>query len=802
MDAFFDDLRYGIRMLLKRPGLYAVAILTLALGIGVNSAVFSFVKTALLNPLPYRDSGRLVAVWQDYRRHGGREREWLSYPNFADLRSQNRTLRDLAIFQVGNAVLTGGQPESVFMESVSASTFDLLGVHFLHGRGFLPEEENHGAAKVAILGNKLWHSRYAGDPRILGKSIVIDGEPHTVVGILPPNFYAPLAIDPKLYTALQTPKREPGDRRELVYRGFGRLKPGVTLAQARADLGAVATRISQQNADAARDVGVAIYPLQDEIMGKAAPALLVLLVTAGFVLLITCVNVANLLLARAAYRRGEIGLRTALGATRRRLVVQMLNESLLLALLGGGLGIGVAIAGVAFLKKLAVTAAFPLPDLDAVQVDAGVVGFTLLTTIVTGYLFGLMPAFDARRADITRALKDGASLASGRSTSWRTAHLLVVAEIALALMLLVGSGLMLRSLARLRQVDTGFDPSRVLTFQLDVLSSRQPKGQQVRAFYSNLISRLEELPGVVSVGAISTIPMAGDNEDSKFRIEGKSAEERVQLWFRIISPGYFKASGLSLLQGRGIEERDQPSSPYVAVINRTAAEQYFPGENPIGRVLMSQESRFTIVGIAKNARSFSLTAEELPAVYLSQAQVTDRAMGIIVRTQGDPRQLAGPVRAILAEMDPTMAATNVTTLTDLITASLAPQRTLSLLLSFFGILALLLAAVGLYGLMTHLTGQRSREIGIRMALGSSARTVMRLIVGQAFVLSLAGIALGLLAALVAGRLLKSLLFEVSTFDVVSFAVSAAILLATALVASYLPARRASRLDPARVIRTS
>ncbi len=799
MDHLLQDLRFALRMIAKQPGFYAVAILTLALGIGANSAVFSFVKAALLDALPYRDAGRLVAVWQDYRRHGGPEREWFSYPNFVDYRNQSLVLENLMIFDDASFVVRGnGEPEALKGAQASPWAFDLLGAHFLLGGGFPPQE----SAPVVVVGQALWQRWFGGDPRVVGKTIVIDDTPRTVIGVLADDFYFPLVPAAELFIPLDHARIPATTRTDLNLRAIGRLKPGVTLAQARADLAGVAARIEREDPRMDRNVGASVFPLRDELMGKAAPALLALLVAVNFVLLITCVNVANLLLARAVSRRGEMGIRAALGAERTRLFRQMLTESLLLALLGGGLGFVLAIGGVHFLKRLALAVAFPLPHLQAVGIDAGVLAFTFLAALVTGVLFSLAPAGAIRRASVNQVLRDGGGTASLRAAGAHTGRVLVGIEMALALVLLVGSALTLRSFARLRQVDTGYRTAGVLIFRLNLPASHYPEKHQVRTFYDDLVRKLEALPGVTSAGAVSSLPMSGNNTDTQFRIEGPAGpSDGFKLWYRIASGGYFKTAGLPILAGRAFDERDQGDAPQVAVINQAAAHQYFPGETPVGRILLGRRSRFTIIGVVKNGRTFKLTADEPPAVYLASDQVPFRSMGVAVRGGGDPWRLAGPVRTVLRSLDPTVAASNLDTVDDVVAASLAPEKCLSVLVGIFGAMAVGLAALGLYGLMTYLTRQRTREIGIRMAMGADSRRVLELVLRQALVLAAAGLGLGVIAALALTHLLRSLLFEVSALDPLSFAASAVLLMATALLAAYLPARRASRLDPAAVLRS-
>jgi putative ABC transport system permease protein len=799
MDTLLRDLRFGLRMLFKQPGFFVVAVLTLALGIGANSAIFSFVKVAILDALPYHNAERLVMVWQDYRHRGGPEREWFSYPNFVDYRTQSRTLEDMAVFDAGKFVLTGtGEPEAVSGELVSPSFFSVLGVQIPQGRSFLREEANPGSAPVAVVSHGLWKRRYSGDPEIVGKKIVIDDKPYTVVGVLPEDFFAPLVPDAAVFLPMPTPNVGPGSRTDLTLRAVGRVKQGITLSQARADLATVARRIVESNADADRDVGATVYPLREETMGKARPALLALFGAVALVLLIACVNVANLLLARAIRRRGEIGLRIALGAEPKRLTRQMLTESLLLAFIGGSLGMLLAGVGMDLLKRLAISASFPLPRLESVRVDAGVSSFTLVTVIATGLLFGLVPAIEIRRSDITRVLQ---GITGGRSTAGKTGRLLVVFEIALAIVLLVGAGLMLHSFERLQRVNTGYNASELLVLQLQTPKTRYKESHDVKAFYANLLSRIKSLPGVVSAGAVSSLPMGGSNTDTVFHIEGRPQTQQVTLWYRIITPDYFKTSGLALRQGRGIEERDQEEAPRAIVINESAAKQYFPGQNPVGQALLTSSNRYAIVGVAQNGRSFSLKTEEPPAIYLAHGQVPTRNMGIVVRTKGDPRQLAKPVRTVLSSLDPAMAAIELKPFGEMVTASVAPERAVGILVGTFGLLALLLAGVGLYGLIAYLTAQRTREIGIRMALGAGNLSVAQLVLREALTLSTTGMVLGLLAALALTRVLKSMLFEVSALDPLSFVASAVVLTAIALFASYLPVRRAVRLDPALVMRS-
>ena len=807
MNAFLatvlSDLRYGFRKLVRQPGFSVIAILTLALGIGANSAIFSFFKKALLDPLPYRNADRLVMVWQDFQKRDGPQREWFSYPNLMDYKAQSSVLADIAGFDSSLYTVTGdgSEAEAVLGQVVTPSMFNVLGVRFERGRGFL-QEEGDQHLPVAVISHGFWQRRFGGDPRIVGKRITVDDTPRTVVGVLPPQFYFPLATRADLFTPFRVPEPRPDERSNVNLRTIGRLKPGVTMAEAQANLSTLAARIASTYPESNAGVGAFASPLRDEIMGPVKTALLLLLATVGLVLLIACVNVANLLLARAVSRRGEVGIRTALGAERRRLSRQFVTESVVLALLGGGVGVLLAFIGVALLKRLAVLASFPLPQVENVTVDATVLLFTIGVSLLTGLLFGLAPMIEIRRADIRRVLQEGAGASAGRGSSWRAGRLLVVVETALAFMLLVGAGLTLRSFERLRQVDTGYDPEGVLVFRLLAPSRHYPQPAQVSDFYRELIGRLRGQPGVTAAAGVSTLPLTENNTDTGFSIEGRPASEgTIRIWYRAATPGYFEAMRLPVLRGRGIEERDQMGAPFIAVINESLAKQYFPDRDPLGRVLKSKKNSFTVVGVVKNATSFGLAKAESPAVYFSHAQFPLRPMGIVLRTTGDPNRLVRPARAVLQQMDPTMPPLNMSPLSEMVAASVAPERALGVLMSGFGILALILAAVGLYGLMAYVTGERVREFGIRMALGADALSVRGLVLRQALLFSLAGAALGVFAAMSLTRVLRGVLFEIQPFDPLSFMLSLAVLIAVTLIASYVPAWRASRVDPSAVLRS-
>jgi putative ABC transport system permease protein len=785
-------------MLLKKPGFTFVAVITLALGIGANTAIFSVVNAVLLRPLPYAGSERLIAVWgRDTKAQD--DHTFLSFDDFNDYRQSSQSFDLLAGFtQRWSFTLTGaGDAERINGFFASASAFPLLGVQPALGRGFNADEDKPGGMPVALLSYGLWQRRFGGDANIVGRPVTLDGEKLTVIGVMGPGFrwleegdlWRPLAQNPVVL------------RGRAVRAAFyvGRLKPGVTREQAQAEMGTIAARLANQYPASNATIGVNLVPLHEEITGKVRPALWALLGAVGLVLLIACVNVANLLLARSRSRSRELAVRVALGATRRRLVTQLLTESLLLAMVAGAAGLLLAFWGVDLLVNLSPA---DLPRRSEIGLDRGVLFFTALLSALTGIIFGLAPAMQSSRADLTESLKEG-SRGTGGAGRRRALSLLVVAEVALALVVVTASGLLLRSFVKLQGVAPGFNTENALSFDLPLPSRYQDANARL-AFYQRFYSRIETLPGVVAVGDVTRLPLAGraGNPTTMLAIEGAQVApgERPQVDFRRAGRDYFRAMNIPLAAGRLFNERDTPATEPVAIINQIAAQRFFPGQDPVGKRVgfgnaptMPQWSR--IVGVVGDIRHVGLQVEPRPEVYIAASQAPPFAPVVVVRSSTDPAALVSAIRAALREIDPDAPVFNVLTLRQIRYQSLEQPRFQVFLFGLFGGVALLLAVIGVYGVMAYSVAQRTHEVGIRVALGARRKDVMRLVVGEGMKLAVAGIALGIPAALVATRLLERLLFGVKAADVATYAAVALLLAAAAFVACFVPARKAARVDP-------
>ena len=818
MDRLRHDLRFAMRGLLRRPGFTAVVVLTLALGVGANSAIFSVVNGVLLRPLPYQRPGEVATLWD---RWPGNPQGELSQPEYWDLKEQNRSFSRLAVYAGGSLTLTrSGEPERLRAGFMSGDALPLLGVAPARGRAFTTDDDRPGAPRVVLLGDGLWRRRFGGDPAIVGRTVVLDDQPATVVGVMPAGFqlpthyagpgmeiWAPLQLDPAI------------DRSERGWHWInvmGRLRPGVDIGSASLEVGALARRMRETYPGEYKPAfgGFAVIAA-DDLVGEIRPAILVLLGAVGLLLLIACANVAGLLLARAEARQREIAVRTALGAGAGRLARQLLTESLVLALLGGALGALLADWGV---RALVAAAPPTLPRLDAVHTDGWVLGFTLLVSAATGFLFGLAPALQAARPDLTVALAEGGRSGSSAARQ-RFRRGLVVAQIALALMLVTSAGLLIRSFVHLRGVDPGFDPTHLLTAEVELSAVRYDSPARIRGFYAELVDRLGALPGVDSAAAVRALPMTGRLEigDWSFVIEGRHADppvpaDRINADWQSLTPGYFETLRIPVLQGRAIEPRDRAGATPVVVVNRTLARQAWPGENPIGRRILlgggGVDSVWrTVVGIVGDVRHRGLTAAPRPEMYLPYDQfpagtgTPQRTMRLVLRTAGDPAALAGPVRAALAELDPAVPLVEVQTMEQALGAWAAERRLTMLLVAAFAALALTLGAVGVYGVMAHLVVQRTREIGIRIALGAVPREILGLVLGQGAGLAVAGVALGLAGALAASHLLARLLFEIRPTDPATYAGTALTLLGVAALAALVPALRATRTDPVEALRS-
>jgi putative ABC transport system permease protein len=805
---FRQDLRYGMRVLIKKPVFTLIAVLTLALGIGANTAIFSVVNAVLLRPLPYADPGRLVMI-QETRGNGNPAQ--VTPANFIDWRAQNSVFEQLAATATRDVNLTGvGEPERVTMTIASANLFDLLGAKPILGRVFRPDEEQVGHAPVTVISHGLWQRRFGGDQSLVGKTISLDGQSYTVIGIAPPGFdypwktavwISPLRLAPELNPQMDVTR----------LRGFGylyaiaRLKPGISIEGAQADMDTVTGRLRQQYPDTNGNRFDRVVSLQTYLVGDLKKALLVLLGAVGCVLLIACANVANLLLARNAARQKELAIRTALGANRARLARQLLTESLWLALGGGLIGCWLAWWGIDLLLVLMPS---DLPGAEGIGVDPSVLGFTLGLSLLTGFLFGLAPAWQVSRTDINAALGEavrGASAGAGQS---RLRSALIVAEVALSLMLLAGAGLLFRSFTRLQAINPGYEPQQVLTMRLAPSGSAYSTSEQQRAFYDRVIERTQTLPGVQVVSAINVLPLSRGPQ-AGFRIEGHPPVLASQLPGannRIITPDYFRALGIPIMRGRGFDDRDQPTTANVVIVNQTLARRNFPQEEALGkRISFATNERgeplwFEIIGISADTRNLDLRTEPDPDFFVLHRQVSLGGMSLVIRTTGEPEGIAAAVRQGVLDVDRNQPISEVKTLEQIVYQSVARPRFNLLLLGLFAAVAMLLAAAGIYGVMSYTVAQRTRELGIRLALGAQPRDVLRLIIKQGMTLALGGVGIGLVAALALTHLMKSLLFGISATDPLTFATIAVLLTGVALIACYVPARRATRVDPLEALR--
>ena len=797
MKTLWQDLRYGVRMLLKSPGFTIVAVLALALGIGANTAIFSVVNAVLLRPLPYAKPDELVRVYATDAKKGRNDHP-TSFLNFTDWRNENQVFERMAAFDEASVTLTGGDaPEQLRNLATSADLFPLLGVQPRLGRYFSAPEEQPGGAPVAVLSHGVWQRRFGSDPNIVGRQITLDGESTTVLGVMPPGFAFPLdGFDPEVFSPLDSTAKINTERGARYLRVVARLKPTATLTQAQVEMDTIASRQEEQYAANNTGRGIRLVSLFEDTVGVVRPALLVLLGAVGCVLLIACANVANLLLARAAGRSREIAVRTALGASRLRIVRQLLTESLLLSVLGGGLGLLLALWGVDLLVSMIPAGA---PRVGEIGLDGWVLCFTMGISILTGVLFGLAPTLQASKLDLHEALKEGSrgSTEGGRRSRVRGA--LVISEIALSLMLLVGAGLLIKSFQRLRETDPGFRPDNVLALRFVLPETKYETADSQAAFYRQLLERVAASPGVEAVGVVDPLPLSGDNRTTSFLIENRppvAPSDLPNVNVRKVSPDYLRAMGIPLLKGRAFTKRDSKDAPRVMLVNETLVRRLFPGEDPLGQRVRFGKQSVEIVGVVGDVKHRSLDVESGGEYYVPYLQSPEPEMSLLARTMtSDPTSLVAAVRGAVREIDKDLPIANISTMNQFLAVSVAPQRFNTLLLGIFAFAALALASIGIFGVMNYTVTQRTHEIGIRMALGAQTTDVLRLIVMQGMTLALIGVSIGLAGSLAATRLLRSLLYGVSATDPLIFFGVSLLLSIVALLACYIPARRATKVDP-------
>ena len=804
LDSLRQNVRYSLRSIRMSPGFTSVVVLTLGLGIGANAAIFSVMNAVLLRPLPYPASDRIMTLWTDNGAQGWPE-DVSSYPNFADWRAQNTTFTEMAAYQPrATRTLTGnGEPEQVQGSVVVPTFFQVMGVGPARGRTLVMDDLT-GDRQVVVLSDGAWRRRFGEDPSIVGKTIVLNGTAHEVVGIMPPGFAFP---EPSTELWLSYPASvTQRNRGSFSFSVVGRLKPGVTVEQARAELSTIAARLESQYPETNANLGVTIVPLRESTVGDVRPALLMLMGAVGFVLLIACANTANLLLARGATRTREIAVRSALGAGRGRIVRQLLTESACLALLGGAFGLLLAKWGVDALVALAPTA---LPRMHEVRVDGTILLFTVVASLATALLFGLPPALRASTVQLSEMMKAGARGMSSARGGSRLRRALVVSEIALALMLLIGAGLLLASYRQLSNVTMGFDAENVLTARVSLTSAKFPRPPMARAFYQHLLQRTEALPGVRSAAYTTSLPLSVSVEGATMAIEGRAPTpdlDNKEVRRSVVSPSYFATLGIPLLAGRIFTDQESGDTVNVAVVNETMKALHFLGEDPVGRRMQwgcvgPECPWMTVVGVVHDTKQDGLDEFVRPEIYVSYLQEPRLGLNIVVRAERDPLSIVPSLRAVLKEADPDIPLARIATMEEIAARSVATRRFNTLLLGIFSSLALVLAVVGIYGVMSYSVSQRRQEVGIRMALGAPASEVLRLILREAMMLAGVGIVIGLVLSMFATRVLRSLLFQVSATDAVTFTTTAMLLATVAFVASWIPARRAARVQPNVALRT-
>jgi predicted permease len=815
MNTLMRDIRFALRSFAKNPGFTVAAVLSVAIGIGANTSIFSVANALLFRPLPYEDPDRLVILWN---RSPGLNitEDWFSTAQYLDIKTGHRGFEQVAIAIGGNYNLTGqGDPERVGVIRVSSNLLPMLGVRPAQGRLLTPDEDFPGRPATAVLTDGIWARRFGRDPRILGKSIILNGQTYEVVGVLPPRFSLPREVLPLLYGTEQAEIFLPLPlapsasqvRTQEDYNIIGKLKPGVSLTEAQAEMDAVTARLRRdypENYPPNGGLTFSIVPLLEQVVGGVRRSLLVLLVSVGFLLLIACANVANLLLSRAVARQQEIAVRTALGASRWQIVRQLMTESVLLSLCGGALGIFICLLSMKWIHILGTKS---IPRLQDVGIDGRVLLFTLLLSLFSGILFGLAPALRISRLDLNSTLKDTSRASAGTSAVWgrgnNVRRLLVVSELGLSVVLLIGAGLLIRSFARLLDVLPGFNPRGVLTFDLTMTGRKYSDKQTILNIYRQLWERLERLPGASAAGGVTSLPLSQAFAWTPITVEGRTplpGEKFLNADERLVGGHYFEAMGIPLRRGRFFNEQDDATKPIAVIVDEYMADQLWPGEDPVGKrihivELQSKDPWQTVVGVVGRVKQDSLDSDPRIAFYLAQTQFPTRAMTVAFRSGMDPAATVSAVMSELRGLDPDLPMYYVRTMEQRVNESLARRRFSMLLVGVFAGVALALATIGIYGVMAYLVNQGTREIGIRMALGASRRSILTLVVRQGMGLALSGVTIGLGAAFLLTRLIRSLLFGVEATDPFTFVGISLLLVLIALLASYVPAQRAARIDP-------
>jgi predicted permease len=798
-----QDLQVGARMLLRSPAFTTVALLTLALGIGANTAIFSVLRSILLRPLPYASPEQLVQVWSDHRALGRAQPEWLTPPDFVDLRDGNRSFTGMAAYQGWGPDITGsGDPESLSGLMVSGNFFSLLGAVPEAGRLFTMPDDDAGAAPVVVLSHAFWTRRFGADRSIIGTQVTLSGTPWTVVGVAPRDFRAPIpAFTPDIYRPIRRPSNSTCGRGCIVVRAIGRMKPGVTVAAAQADLAVIAARLAKDYPETNDKVGAWLVPLHEQITGTSRPALVTLGIAVGLVLLIGCVNLANLLLVRAAARGREIGVRAALGAGRARIARQRLTENALLAAIGGGLGLALGIAGS---RALATLVPDDLKRVQEIGVDGGVLLFAAGITLVSGALFGVLPALHAVRAGVSTSVRGGRTDGSRQGSATRSA--LVVAQLSLAVVLLVGAGLLLRSFMLMQRVDLGYRSAGIVMTGVTFPAARYASGEPVRAAIDNLLSRLRANPAIRAAEATDIPVLSPGDQDIGAVPVGEPANASLppSIWYRAVTPGYLQAMHMRLVAGRQFTADDRQGAPLVAILNEEAAEKYFPGKDPVGRVLAGGKRmdapRFTIVGVVASGRQDGPNQPYKSELFLPLMQYPARGFTVVIEPSRDVAAATSAFARALHEVDPLIPVSRLTPIEESIGTAVALPRLYATLVGLFAAAALLLAALGVYGVMAYAVTQRQREIGVRIALGAEPRGIRRMILGQGGKLAAIGLAVGVGSSMLFGQLLSKLLFGVTPFDLPTLVSVPLVLGLVTVVASWIPASRAMKMDPVNIIR--